>query len=253
MRTSAYPYGTRTSTRSSIARAALSVKVSARISSGRARRVAMRYAMRRVRTVVLPVPAPATIRRGPWSWVTASTWAGFRPSRIRCAAGSEGSGMKAGVQDEPGRDTCDLSPAARPGQARGPPGGRKSPPAAGRGVVEIGSGLPAVDRREPVAVRRLLSPDHRKVAALDRLGHRARLSAVAERHAIDRHHGRDLPAAAAQECLVRDVELGAIDVALDRRLAELRPEELEEGRPRHGFEDVGGHRRRDRHTVAHEE
>ena len=42
MRTSAYPYGTRTSTRSSISSAALSVNVSARISSGRARRVAMR-------------------------------------------------------------------------------------------------------------------------------------------------------------------------------------------------------------------
>ena len=48
----------------------------------------MRWAMRRVRTVVLPVPAPATIRSGPSSWVTASRWAGFSPSRMRAAASS---------------------------------------------------------------------------------------------------------------------------------------------------------------------
>jgi hypothetical protein len=59
------------STRSSISAAALSVKVSARISSGRAFFWAMSQAIRRVMAVVLPVPAPATIRRGPASWVTA--------------------------------------------------------------------------------------------------------------------------------------------------------------------------------------
>ena len=53
------------STRSDISAAAFSVKVSARISSGFARLVAMRCAIRRVRTVVLPVPAPAMIRSGP--------------------------------------------------------------------------------------------------------------------------------------------------------------------------------------------
>ena len=37
---------------------------------GRALRWAMSQAIRRVMTVVLPVPAPATIRRGPASWVT---------------------------------------------------------------------------------------------------------------------------------------------------------------------------------------
>src|SRR6266852_3572775 len=38
--------------------------------------------MRRVMTVVLPVPAPATMRSGPVSWVTASRCASLRPSRI---------------------------------------------------------------------------------------------------------------------------------------------------------------------------
>src|SRR5262245_19950224 len=43
----------------------------------------MRWAMRRVITVVLPVPAPATIRRGPASCVTAARCSSFRPSRMR--------------------------------------------------------------------------------------------------------------------------------------------------------------------------
>ncbi len=41
-----------------------------------------------------------------------------------------------------------------------------------------------VDRRQPVAVGRLLAPDHREVARLDRPCHGARLHAVPERHAI---------------------------------------------------------------------
>src|SRR5215510_14352914 len=46
----------------------------------------MTQAMRRVMTVVLPVPAPATIKSGPASCVTAWRWASFRPSRIRSPA-----------------------------------------------------------------------------------------------------------------------------------------------------------------------
>src|SRR5262245_8226902 len=42
----------------------------------------MRWAMRRVMTVVLPVPAPATISSGPASWVTASRCRSLRPWRI---------------------------------------------------------------------------------------------------------------------------------------------------------------------------
>src|SRR5438094_694395 len=74
------------STRSAISTAAFSVKVRARTSSGRARLDEMRWAMRRVRTVVLPVPAPAMMSSGPSPWTTASCWAGESPSRIRSAA-----------------------------------------------------------------------------------------------------------------------------------------------------------------------
>src|SRR5437773_2210297 len=71
------------STRSAISTAAFSVKVRASTSSGRARLDEMRCAMRRVRTVVLPVPAPAMISRGPSPWSTASRWRPERPSRTR--------------------------------------------------------------------------------------------------------------------------------------------------------------------------
>src|SRR5712692_6692782 len=41
--------------------------------------------MRRVMTVVLPVPAPAMMSNGPVSWVTAAAWGAFSPSRMRSA------------------------------------------------------------------------------------------------------------------------------------------------------------------------
>ena len=74
------------STRSAISAAAFSVKVRARISSGRARLLAIRWAMRRVSTVVLPVPAPAMMSSGPSPWQTASVWAGDSPSKILSSA-----------------------------------------------------------------------------------------------------------------------------------------------------------------------
>src|SRR5262245_60749999 len=46
----------------------------------------MSQAIRRVMTVVLPVPAPATISSGPVSWVTARRCASLSPSRMRSAA-----------------------------------------------------------------------------------------------------------------------------------------------------------------------
>ena len=82
--------------------------------------------MRRVRTVVLPVPAPATIRSGPWSCVTASTWAGFSSSRIRCAAGSGRSGTAAEGRGDSGRDTPDLSARYHFGQVNASPPARPS-------------------------------------------------------------------------------------------------------------------------------
>ncbi len=62
-----------------ISSAALSVNVSARISDGFARRVAISQATRRVMTCVLPVPAPATTSSGPFPCVTARRCSGFRP------------------------------------------------------------------------------------------------------------------------------------------------------------------------------
>ncbi len=52
-------------TRSRISRAALLVKVTARIWLGHARRVAIRWARRAVSAAVLPVPAPARTSTGP--------------------------------------------------------------------------------------------------------------------------------------------------------------------------------------------
>ena len=72
---------TSSATRSFISPAALFVKVMAMISLGRAAPVAMRWAMRRVRTRVLPDPAPATISSGVPRCSTAARWAGLRSSR----------------------------------------------------------------------------------------------------------------------------------------------------------------------------
>ena len=78
-----------------ISRAALLVKVTARICEGKARPVARMWAMRVVSTRVLPVPAPASTRTGPSVVSTASAsvrGSGRRDSRARClaAAGSHG-------------------------------------------------------------------------------------------------------------------------------------------------------------------
>ena len=71
----------RLATRSSISRAALLVKVTARICDGRARPVIKRLAIRVVSTRVLPVPAPASTSNGPPWWITASRCSSFSPSR----------------------------------------------------------------------------------------------------------------------------------------------------------------------------
>src|SRR3954470_1491189 len=73
-------------TRWRISFAALFVKVMARISPGAAWSVSTRYAIRCVRTRVLPLPAPASTRSGPRSCRTASRWGSFRPSRRRDCA-----------------------------------------------------------------------------------------------------------------------------------------------------------------------
>ena len=72
---------TSAATRSFISRAALLVKVTDRISFGRALPVTSRCAIRAVSARVLPVPAPASISTGPSSASTACRCAGFSPSR----------------------------------------------------------------------------------------------------------------------------------------------------------------------------
>ena len=67
-------------TRSRISAAALLVKVMARIWPGCTPRSAMRCAMRRVSTAVLPEPAPATISSGDPACSTAARCCGLSPS-----------------------------------------------------------------------------------------------------------------------------------------------------------------------------
>src|SRR5580698_10985978 len=73
-------------TRVFISRAALLVKVTAKISPGRARPVARMWAMRTVSTRVLPVPAPARTSTGPSSVSTASRCSGLSPARYGAPA-----------------------------------------------------------------------------------------------------------------------------------------------------------------------
>ena len=75
----AAPEPTSCSTRSRISRAALFVKVIARIWPGATLRSRTRKAIRCVRARVLPLPAPATISTGPSVCSTASRWMSLRP------------------------------------------------------------------------------------------------------------------------------------------------------------------------------
>src|SRR6516164_896706 len=73
-------------TRWRISSAALLVKVMARISNGEIPCSAISQAIRWVRTLVLPDPAPATTSKGPPGWVTASACTGLRPASSADAA-----------------------------------------------------------------------------------------------------------------------------------------------------------------------
>ena len=72
---------TSSATRERISSAALLVNVMARIPHGGASPVARRWAMRRVRTRVLPEPAPAMMSNGPPRCSTAARWGMVRSSR----------------------------------------------------------------------------------------------------------------------------------------------------------------------------
>ena len=75
-------------TRSRISAAALFVKVTARISQGRARPLPISQAMRCVSMRVLPLPAPASTSRGPSVWRTASACSGFSPAMMCSGSGN---------------------------------------------------------------------------------------------------------------------------------------------------------------------
>src|SRR3546814_21170477 len=101
--------------RSRISRAALLVKVTARISDGQARRVAMMCARRAVSAAVFPVPAPASISTGPSVVSTACRCGPFNPCR---KGGSEGygGGMRGGEEGRLlTRDRSGNSAGAGPG------------------------------------------------------------------------------------------------------------------------------------------
>ena len=70
------------SVRSFISLAALLVKVSARIDHGLTPQFSIRFAIRYVRTRVLPLPAPARTSRGPSAVVTASRCSSLRRFRL---------------------------------------------------------------------------------------------------------------------------------------------------------------------------
>src|SRR6187402_750467 len=66
----------------------------ARICDGQASRESMRLAMRRVSTLVLPEPAPATMSSAWPRYSTASRWRGLRPASRGDSWGAAGSRMK---------------------------------------------------------------------------------------------------------------------------------------------------------------
>jgi hypothetical protein len=67
--------------RSRITPAALSVKVTARISDGSNAPVSTWFAIRRVIVVVFPEPAPARMQTGPRTASTAARCCSFNPSK----------------------------------------------------------------------------------------------------------------------------------------------------------------------------
>src|SRR6202011_1826894 len=138
----------RFSTRLRISRAALFVKVTARISPGSARPCWINQAMRWVSTRVLPLPAPAKINSGPSSAVTAARCGGFSPARRSIARSA------AGEEDRVNTDASLVAPAA----AAHPPGGHLIPVV----VVDVVSLLPGRLERLREGADELIAQLHRR-------------------------------------------------------------------------------------------
>src|SRR5437773_2590643 len=125
--------------------------------------------------------------------------------------------------------------------------------AAGGSDQPRGSGTcPELDLRQPVPICRTVAPRHTEVEVVDPLHQGARL-AVAHRNAVDRADRHDLPAAAAEEGLVTDIELRAVDVTLLDGKVELSREELDERLTGDAFQDVIRDRRRDHYPLLDRE
>ena len=162
----------RRSTRSCISRAALLVKVIARMRSGRTCLAWMRLPMRWVMTRVLPEPAPATTSKGPSRVAIASFCGSFMPlkgSNMGAYAperGSEGAkerGWKA-VENLRCRDVRGLTGAAPPDRSlapslprscliRSPPESPSLPNAHGRSAARHQRTPPRRARRHPRPAR----------------------------------------------------------------------------------------------------
>src|SRR4029077_20537045 len=82
--------------------------------------------MRAVRTRVLPLPAPAKIRRGPSPCVTASRWGGLRRSSRASTAGMGGPSVDIGSSSLPVRFQAEPPPTRRCAPPS-PCGGGKAP------------------------------------------------------------------------------------------------------------------------------
>src|SRR6478735_8545309 len=109
---------TSASTRSFISAAALLVKVIARIEPGCALRSLISQAMRRVRTRVLPEPAPATTSSGAPACVTAARWGSLSPSRSGWSRSSKrawSAGASVGLMSPPAYAPGATSRSARSG------------------------------------------------------------------------------------------------------------------------------------------
>ena len=119
---------TSAATRVFISSAALLVNVMARISNGLTPWSRMRWAMRWVRTRVLPEPAPATTSSGPSAWTTASDCTGLSPSS-RSLMGSW------------------MAPSGRtPGDGASGASGAPSGPASASAVSNRGTSWPGIAR-----------------------------------------------------------------------------------------------------------
>src|SRR5439155_26653328 len=113
------------------------------------------------------------------------------------------------------------------------------------------SGTVRVDGRQPVHELLYLAVDRGEVEVLEGASDLAHL-ALTDGPAVDLRHRSDLDAGAAQEDLVGDVELGAVDAPLHDRHPELR-RELEDGTPRDADQDVVGDGGCDELAAHHQE